>query len=172
MLYYNKYHLAHKSTEIKELVKSTTCRRKLLLSYFDCEAKNTVKHKCCDNCILTCQCGHADCAIQLPVQVKASNVSSIVQETLPLKLRTVSSEQKEVLREALLEYRDHLVTGQSLLTSVDLTTGISDTLIKEIVNNSDRIFTQSDMQEKFPSLYAIHYLHIVQLFAELFQDIF
>lgn len=59
ILYHSNSLRGKVSKECKDYIKSKTCRRQVLLTYFGEEQKHTiVQHSCCDICYRVCECGN------------------------------------------------------------------------------------------------------------------
>ena len=100
--------LNHVDKQMKNYVKTKDCRRKTLLQSFDnFESMKfpDVKHLCCDNCAVTCNCSEPDCGklLAFPCDVQKEESSS------PSTSRPVSAEQTKTVQELLKDYQRSLV---------------------------------------------------------------
>ena len=117
------------------------CRRELLLQeFYDCGVilKPTPSHRCCDICAFSCECD--DCLYTQTLQFLdcescVSNETSAVANSL-----TISPEQQKLLQKALSDYRLSLVSEHVScpLFGVEISTGITDSLISDVVSNSQK----------------------------------
>jgi superfamily II DNA helicase RecQ len=67
LLLFNGVMLKVADANMKDYVKSESCRRKLLLQYFDAKLPSELPtgHKCCDLYALNCECQDGYCNIKL-----------------------------------------------------------------------------------------------------------
>lgn len=126
------------------------CRRVMLLKPFCSSPQpNKVKHTCCDVCAKVCRCqcacGLATCVcsegcptntFQSQIEISQLNLKS--KNTNKIKpTNEAKCKKKSHLQVQLLAYRSRLadnVSHEHLLTGLDLTTGYSRQLIKNIVS--------------------------------------
>ena len=127
------------------------CRRLLLLKHFDGTDKAyeeclTIlpKHKCCDICILSCNCDECLNKSQcLQSEVELQQVKSETRLNKPC----IDCDGKKKLKEALENYKDSLCQ-EVLLVKSDLSTGFSDKVIDQILAVCDQVHSTEDIMEQ------------------------
>ena len=92
-LLYQSFQLTHVEKDIKNFIKSKSCRRKFLPDFFEvqCSPKNPL-HLCCDNCSLECKCGLQQCKV-----LTYPSTSVMPSSSESLRQREVSDEQTAML---------------------------------------------------------------------------
>jgi superfamily II DNA/RNA helicase len=155
------------SKEMKEFVTNdSTCRRKLLLSHFGSDVPpDTILHDCFDVCSRSCKCS-CFCSDECTCGTTCSqNVSEMERHLNNLKksqetthkenCNNVSQSGIKKLQDYLFAYRSGLARKASqgiklnLLTSVDITTGYSISLINQIISNINNIKDEQYLKEHF-----------------------
>lgn len=165
-----KYHgrqLTHCELAVKDFVKTKNCLHVALYATFGGNVESLEpSHRCCSNCAKKCKCNGDTCAMpELPFQRKGEIVLEYVRS-----VRTTSQEDKDTLYEALKEYQQTL-NGQNLvLFHSSTSTGFTDSLISQIVENCANIFTIKDL-ENYPFFKIKHSLAVLELIQEIFEDI-
>eukprot|EP00058_Branchiostoma_floridae_P006476 XP_002591964.1 hypothetical protein BRAFLDRAFT_79557 [Branchiostoma floridae] len=158
------------SKAVSQYVRSDKCLRIMLYDRF--QAKPTTKsidpgHLCCSNCHKTCKCDSSKCKEPLP----STECKVEAEETEPSLKRSVSDHQRDILREALYEYRDSLVHSNSkLLISFDLTTGFSHDLIKHVLDKCEYIFTPAYVESHLPVFGGDQAQVIVDIVRKVFDE--
>ena len=157
------------SKEMKDFVNNnSTCRRKLLLSQFGSDVpQDMILHDCCDICSRHCKCSCfcSDECTCITTCSHANNVSEIERHLNNMKKSKESSQKEKFnnvsqsgikkLQELLLAYRSRLAREASqeiklnLLTSIDVTTGYSISLINQIISNINDIKDEQYLKEHF-----------------------
>jgi len=97
-------HKALCDNDMKTVLKSKECVRKLLLSPFDDDSHVGPKHRCCNRCH-----GECDCGILLPV---FDQPPAVKNHTGPV--RVVTDQQRECLRAAIFEIKANLQVQTSV----------------------------------------------------------
>ncbi len=160
---------------MKELVKADKCKREIILDYFGYEPSKRIgpEHTCCDFHQQKCCCD--DCILNSAVQMMgitspAANDSSndeinlsnpVEENVLP---RPFTTEQKDLLRTYLLNYRQFLHGyGKSCVGSVGLSTGFSLELIDTIVEYSSELTTLDEVKLKLPLFDSSHACAIFEI---------
>ena len=121
------------------------CLRMLLLSHFNPGVtipRNSLLHLCCSVCASSCECGNCDSNLRVP---KVKETSTIDCNELQ---RTISEEQRELVRTAIMQYRSTVVRTD-LLTSAALITGLSDQVIENILTCLEYILSADDLQSLY-----------------------
>ena len=127
------------------------CRRFLLLKHFDGTDKTyeeclTIlpKHKCCDICILSCNCDECLNKSQcLQTEVELQQIKSETRLNKPC----IDCDGKKKLKEALQNYKDSLCQ-EVLLVKSDLSTGFSDKVVDQILAVCDQVHSTEDIMEQ------------------------
>ncbi|XP_035688826.1 putative ATP-dependent DNA helicase Q1 [Branchiostoma floridae] len=164
------FSLSQCSKAVSQYVRSDKCLRIMLYDRF--QAKPTTKsidpgHLCCSNCHKTCKCDSSKCKEPLP----STECKVEAEETEPSLKRSVSDHQRDILREALYEYRDSLVHSNSkLLISFDLTTGFSHDLIKHVLDKCEYIFTPAYVESHLPVFGGDQAQVIVDIVRKVFDE--
>ena len=90
---------------VKEFAKSSSCFRKELYKSLDSTIESVMPlHNCCNNCANNCNCGGGKCDMEL----LAFEIPSATDSNEASKTRSVSPEDKEILKEAAIEYKNSL----------------------------------------------------------------
>ena len=120
--------------EMLDFVKSTTCRREKILSFFDDTSENgrvIPNHLCCDICAKDCQCGETEC--QDNTRSKVFLMSKAIELTSANdKVRNVTEMEKKklesLLKECQVEIRQEFQESNlhCLYSSIDKLTCFSD----------------------------------------------
>ena len=151
-LLYQSVQLTHVDKDIKNYLKSKSCRREFLLSYFDvhCSSKEPL-HLCCDNCSLQCKCGLPECTVlSYPISSKTLKPSSSDTQ----RNRTVSTEQTILLGRELSKFHKSLLidllnrdsSGNfKLFNHPTLLLGFSDVQITQVMDHCSELFTLRDI---------------------------
>ena len=156
LLYYKPYHLAHCDKEMRDYVKTTQCRRKVLLKHFkEKEIALNPMHKCCDTCTQFCKCQGDNCVMQLEA---VDNVDTgLPEESIS---RTVEDEERKLFIELLTDI-DTLGTYETLGSN----------LILEIAGKLEYIFFADYLIENFP-IFNLHLANDIFLAVkDIFNDI-
>ena len=92
---------------IKEFAKCSGCFRKELYKSLHATVQSVLPlHNCCNKWANSCNCGDDICDMELlPFEITTPSATSEVPAS---NFRTVSSEDKEVLKEAIIEYKTSL----------------------------------------------------------------
>ncbi|XP_078575413.1 ATP-dependent DNA helicase RecQ-like [Branchiostoma floridae x Branchiostoma japonicum] len=157
--------------QVAQYVRTDKCLRTTLYHRF--EREPTTKpfspgHLCCSVCHRSCTCGSgSDCKEPVPV---SDSVGGVKTEQRWLT-RSVDQRQKDVLREALYEYRDSLVQEKKLLVSVDLTTGFTLDLIESVVEECPYIFDAKYVYDNIESVCTTDQARIIaDIVKKVFDD--
>ena len=162
-LVYQSYQLSHVAQEMKLYLKTSECRRKYLLQFFDVHfIPKTPLHLCCDNCCLVCSCGGKKCnKLSYPApSVEISNPKSGMQ-------RNISSEQLERLRSELYGFHKELLSDilkrdgsakLKLLNHPKYILGFSEIQITQIIDLAEKLFTIDDIC-KYVEIWDLHHAH-------------
>ena len=162
---YHGHQLSHCEDDVKTFVHSDGCLRVASYGPLDPDVQSLKPpHSCCSNCCKICVCGKNGCVLpNLPFLVEAES-----SETQVLKRsRMLTSVDKEELREGLIELKDR-IEGHGALFEC---TGFSAELIEDIIEQSQFIFTLQDLMKTSPVFLLQHAIAVLELFAEMFQDI-
>lgn len=157
------------SKEMREFVSNNSlCRRKLLLTHFGSDTPpDTIFHDCCDVCSRECKCS-CFCLDQCTCIARCSEVENMSVMETHLKsmkescetqdqgnVNNVSQSGIKKLQHDLLTYRSGLAKKSNqgsklnLLTSIDVTTGYSISLINQVIKNINNIRDEQYLKEHF-----------------------
>ena len=177
---YILYHgilLNHVEGDIKCVLKTDDCRRKILFQHFDTVLEQFDKlHLCCDNCATTCECGETDCAKYAAFPTK-QNPQAVLHTA---KGRKVTAEQKKAVEGNLIKYHKSLVMklvntaangNVKTLTNLQFMVGFSKLQISQVLDNLERIFALSDIFEVVEIWDRRHAQQILSVVNEIFKDI-
>lgn len=166
---YHGNQLSHCEDDVKTFVRFDGCLRVASYGPLDPDVQplkppHSCCSNCCSNCCKICVCGENGCVLpNLPFLVEGE-----CSETQVLKRsRMLTSRDKEELREGLIELKDH-IEGHGPLFEC---TGFSVELIEDIIEQSQFIFTLEDLMKASPVFSLQHAIAVLELFAEMFQDI-
>lgn len=169
VVFYLGKHKALCSGNMKKVINSNECVRKVLFSFFDDTKAIVPKHNCCNRCHENCRCGGDECSQPLPVFEKASVSSSHAGPT-----RSVTDEDRECLRAALYEVKSSL-TLQTKVSLFDKTGtishGLSEKVIETVVMKCDQLFTMMDIFQQCFILSPRLSIIILEILNELFGDV-
>uniref|UniRef100_A0A8C5AGZ1 DNA 3'-5' helicase n=1 Tax=Gadus morhua TaxID=8049 RepID=A0A8C5AGZ1_GADMO len=147
------------------------CMRVKLLQLFDGENTKplALKHACCSFCALSCDC-------QDTCDVHASPLEKHAGEGLVHKDRTVTDEQRTILRERLLSIT-HDMTHQgvcgtlSVYSTQQTEKNTGEIVIKEVMDSSSRLFTLVDIFCNVQVFKVDEAQAILNIVSEVFCDI-
>ncbi|XP_022794673.1 uncharacterized protein LOC111333389 isoform X2 [Stylophora pistillata] len=169
VLLYNGHHLKKCEDAILSYCDNTkTCLRKQIASEFQQINELTFEcgsHKCCVNCHSDCNC-EEKCPIPIPSFVKTNGTAR--QDR---KKRTVSKEDRKLLQDLLIEEMQAEQKGLCTYLNPECTAGFSKSLVKAVLEHCKYIFTLDDIVTYLPVLKKSHAVVILQMFAEIFEDV-
>lgn len=171
IIYYLGKHLTGCNASVRYVVKKDDCIRRLLLNNFVDGNVSSVSplHCCCSRCHKICACSDGNCTIPL------NEFDKVCDTPAPNPTgRIVTSDDKDCLKEALMEVKDTLGWQSDVIlfdsTGV-ITHGLSETVIDSLVSNCENIFTIMDLMEaglaSSPKVAVI----VLEVFNEIFEDI-
>ncbi|XP_078583384.1 putative ATP-dependent DNA helicase RecS [Branchiostoma floridae x Branchiostoma japonicum] len=160
------------SKDVREYAKGLKCLRTLLYNKFE-SVPTTVPlepgHACCNFCHSSCSCDSASMSCSVSAYAFEQLTPNVVK-TSPSLLRSVSDEQRELLREGLYHYRHSIVKDKRLMLSVAQTTGLSPDFIDAVVDDCEYIFSVDYIQENFNVLSPKYAEGIMQIVNKVFHD--
>lgn len=166
LILYHGYQLSPCEQTVKDFVKTNECLRVAAYKPFDARIEPLIPlHNCCCYCSKLCRCHGENCNEEPPLFEK--NISSN-NDSDPKFTRPVTQEDKNDLREALLEVQERKSKGNVLFDSVH---GFSSQLIDDVVTNCSRLFTVNDVIDTCPVFSLNDVLIILELIQEMFLDI-
>lgn len=142
---------------MKDYMETTQCRRQLLLNHYEVSVPSQViQHLCCDNCSDKCDCSSDSCNADvtkgwLAKHLMRPSASTETPQHFHPQMRTVTDSQRVELQQKVEAYRDSLLQGQedAMYSGIDMTSGISVSLISTIVQNCHLICSYEDLL-KYP----------------------
>ena len=97
-------------------------------------------------------------------------ISPITASEVPASnFRTVSPEDKEILKEAIIEYKNSLCSSTHLVLDQVRSHWFSDSLVKDVIKFCMEIFTLHDALEKLPVFSISQAKAILEILDEIFQ---
>ena len=178
LLLYDGVTLRVADSNMKEYVKSDSCRRKLLLKHFDTQLPLDLPtvHNCCDICTLSCQCQGSYCDVDLHMPFltevfsscatqQCRKVSEDQRKTLTIKLQLL---QKKLMMKAVVGDEGNAAVTVSY-PNVLLEFGQEQ--INQILNHVETIFTLNDLHENVDFWKKAHAKDVLQIFWEVFGDV-
>ena len=161
---------------IREFVQNTEkCRRKQLLGYFEVGSHQHIPaaHTCCDICAVSCKCEGETCVSTQACQEETDTLMHFGFEhpgkgdIKECPRRTVSNDQRQALKEKLLQYRGTLLDESiSYLAGGDIACGLPLSTIDKITMECSAIVPY----EIYKVRYAIYNDSIRQVVFELVGD--
>ncbi|SMN01872.1 ATP-dependent DNA helicase RecQ [uncultured Candidatus Thioglobus sp.] len=158
VLYYNKRDICDAVTcHVNDAIKaycnnSAQCRRVLLMAIFSDGIVDlpTSRHDCCDLCAFKCSCPTCNLAEDVSIEeLSKMEKDLILFPDAPLSKAVEIEKAKQLeLTFRLKELRDKLCSNAStdyLLVGPVICTGLSDTVIKDLVNSVHRLNTEDDV---------------------------
>ena len=177
VLLYNRLTLKVADSAMKEYVKTDSCRRKVLLGYFDSKLPSVLPtgHSCCDNCSLSCKCqgSHCDVDLNLPSdqelfsvnEEQYRNVSHDQVSNLTSKLRLL---QKKLMMKSLIGNESNM---SIYVGYPNMLLEFGKEQIDKIIKSAATIFTIRDIMEKVDIWKKDNAYAVLQIFAEVFCDV-
>lgn len=155
-IYYNSYDISKGKKQLSQVmrdyVQARKCKREIILDYFGFQvpARNDALHNCCDYHQHICSC--EDCIIasvsnMFQESVQEDQTGSIA-DTMSQQLEPHSAER---LREELNLFRLSLPgSGRSAVGSAGLSSGITISLINDIVKNVNFLTSVEEIATRLP----------------------
>ena len=167
VLYYRNYHMRHCDTEMRTFIKNKdSCRRLHILNFFGVKAKEmSILHDCCDVCSEKYTCGSCPSELYQSAQI---NLLLSKQEKLT---RHVSAEQRKTLISVVNDVKNEHHEELSVLGSMFFQNMLEESVIEELSNNLEKIFTVKDIMENFPILEMQVASEILSVVNDIFADI-
>lgn len=153
-IYFSSSRRGNHGETMRDYVTKSKCKREMILNYFGFPVPSASEavHKCCDYHQKICDCD--DCII--------SNVSNMFEENmqdevnLPADIseaeqRQLEPDVEEKLREELDLFRLSLPgSGRSSVGSTSLSSGITITLMDQVVQNAFFLTTVEEIESRLP----------------------
>ena len=170
ILYFYGQQLAHCDEDVRTFLKSTGCYRVASYVSFDpCIVPLSPSHDCCNNCAISCTCDPSNGCKGTKKKFETS--SSVESNSMSdHHSRTVSEEQKAVLKDALMEVQRNVSRG-IVSGAFGATHAFSQELITDVVAKCDHLFTMEDLKTSVPVFSRNHAVAILEILNEVFNDI-
>ena len=94
-----------------------------------------------------------------------------MKPSIQLKQRDVTKEQRTLLTDLLIDYKEKLSAGLISYLSPECTTVFTNSLIKMVLKHSSRIFTKNYILDNLPVFKTSHAVDILCMFHDVFEDI-
>eukprot|EP00794_Sanderia_malayensis_P004128 gene4126-4682_t len=161
------------SPEMKSYVKtSKQCLRKALYGKFvNHEIKlPSLEDNCCSYCHLNCQCkeGVDGCCVAKPfykVEFEAAE---------PIEVRGISVEDKVLLTEVLLEYKEKVEKHSRkyvAFADIQFITRFSSKTIENVVEKAQYVCSMEYLLENTPIILQNHAAEVILIFQDIFEDV-
>lgn len=146
VLYFYGQQLAHCEKDVHNFLKATGCHCVASYLSFDPDIPLFPSHDCCSLCTTVCLCND-----RCPQPNKPFEKGTSVQTLVPMHHRSVSDEERNVLKGAQSEVETSI--SHRVWSSVFGSTsfhGFSQELISDVVANSHKLFTTEDITTHVP----------------------
>ena len=171
--------LNHVDKDIKQYLKTDSCRRKCLLNSFDLKSKVNYpapSHLCCDICAKECSCKNADCGdlTRFPHNPQDQEATFMSHG----KSRNVNPDQHDKLLNLLNSY--HKSLAQKVIesyalnfnyTNLKFLVGFSELQIDQVIKNCDKLFSIDDVTTYVEIWDNRHAHSVMQFVSQTFGDI-
>ena len=173
-LIYNGLLTSKCSDDMKEFVHSKECRRECISKNFVTSSLNDLKDtcSCCDICAMKCLCSCSEKCIkslQLSFNVPKSS------DSCPQKTRNVTTQQKKILEDKLLSYKEQYrkSIGQKVkpISCPGIFVEFTDFQVHQVLKYCQSLFTLDDVLDQIEIWRAIHAKNILVMLSEVFSDI-
>ncbi|XP_028412545.1 uncharacterized protein LOC114535437 [Dendronephthya gigantea] len=171
-LYYNGTDIASNKPGLTDEMREycllrSGCMRKYIMNYLNSDTSCDIsKHECCSNCAEICQCSKC-----IPVQYLTCTTenlhSSFDESSVPKPVRVVSDSKRREIKERLQAYR--LGLCDKIFGGIDLRTGFTLALIKDIVANCEYIENENDILSSYPVWEESHAENIMNIIKQCTQ---
>lgn len=167
VLYYRNYHLHHCDTKMRAFIKNKEhCRRLDIQQFFGVKAKQmSILHYCCDICAKECTCG--SCPLELYQSVEIDLLNTKCDKLS----RQVSSQQRTTFISVVNDIKNEHHEKTSVFGSTFLQRMLDDSVIEELANNLEQLFTVQDIMENYPILEMQVASEIISVVDDIFADI-
>lgn len=181
IIYYHPVDISATATDdyIRQYCKLTSCRRQYLLHHFSPENMNIsyeiVKHHCCDNCAKSCKGEH--CPMEFNSFISDTEDSILIAaaeqsdsaDNRPYRI--MSQEDRDILRTLVEEMRRAMIRNENYsptMLPMNILTGLSDTVITNIVGNAHYFFDPADIYDEYVNDESVP-SNIIQITEEICQ---
>ncbi|XP_031571181.1 Bloom syndrome protein-like [Actinia tenebrosa] len=168
LLYHGRHLRKCEDTIIEYCSNSDDCLRKHLASQFE-QIQELIfecgTHDCCLNCHQKCYC-EEKCQIPIPC---FDDITSNVEKKM--RIRKVSKEDKTLLRELLMEHKDSQQSGLVTYLHPECTAGFSNSLVKAVIKQCNKIFTLEGIVSNLPVFKRSHAVDLLNMLNDVFEDI-
>lgn len=167
---YHGQQVGHCEQQIKDFVRAKGCFRVAAYKSLD----DTIQpleppHDCCSFCSSICKCAGESCDAE-PLPFEDINGAVEDSDSNDVKLRKVTPQERETLKEALYEVLyDLRAEGPALDDSSSH--GFSIQLIEDVTRNCESIFSLQDLLTSYPVFSTSNALRILEVIQEVFMDI-
>ena len=153
-------------TELIQLAKDSQCRHKILCDSYGCSNDKIVPlHNCCDICERNCCCEEETC----PQTHLATSLNQLYCTDQHIMERSVSDAERTLLKEKLLSFKFCLCDSINLISG-ELMHGLTDKVIDDIVEKSNKVFIPDDIMNSFPIWSYDIAEKVWAIFNEVFGD--
>lgn len=167
---YNGLLTSHCDEQMKELIKSKSCRRQCIVNLFSASNPELStcgeSCRCCDNCSHICNCSNP---IELVQFGKDEKLVSLVKG----KKREVTDAQRHVLLEKIANYRKSLLpknVTEFMPVTPNILFEFSLYQIEQVMKNCHELFTMEDILSRIELWRHVHANNIYAILSETFHD--
>ncbi len=133
-------------------------------------------HQCCDVCADQCKCESGNCTkFWLPGESSASNPLQLsLAMPSSTKSRAVTNEDKECLRQKLIEYQHSLIKQMNVSMMVTYPNNLMEFNsfhVNQIVDNCHKLFTVEDIVDCVEIWRQKYAIDILKQINEVFKDV-
>lgn len=172
ILLYTGRHLKNCEQVVKDYCATTDCLRQKMYMPFETASRTvscTYAHNCCLSCHVKCQCSNEEGGCSHPLPNFGTPICDKTDKCE--KSRNVSREQKDLLKELLVDYQKAKTTGVLSYLNPECTSGFTNSLINAVVKHAKFIFTMDYILTNLPVFKTEHALDILHMFQDVFEDI-
>ncbi|XP_062605474.1 ATP-dependent DNA helicase RecQ-like [Saccostrea cucullata] len=145
----NKNQIKKVESELIRLAKDDKCRHEILCEAYMLQNKKILPpHDCCDICEKTCKC-KCDLCPRTHECLKIDDEDSGSSEDENEMKRFVSEREKEIIHDKLLFYKSQM-SNTDCIIDFEVLNGLTNDVVKKIVENCNSVFTPDDVMRKFP----------------------
>ena len=170
---YNGLLTSHCDHQIKELVETKDCRKRLMQTLFSATSLTSITTGCicCDNCSQKCKCQDHGNIFIMSFGKKATNNPANRKFS---RMRYVSNEQKKLLKEKLVNYRRSLIpaTTEEFLPvgSTCILFEFDHSQIEQVLANCKYLFDMDDIVSCIDLWRNTHANMVYTILNEVFGD--
>ena len=174
LLFYNGINVKAADSDMKNYIKATTCRRRLLLHHFGvqtCQSDSPTGHMCCDICAESCQCQGENCCmdLQLPTMMDDTERSRVISnEQISELKRRLNTLRKTIVSEAIALKEQHHASMFGCPTKL---LEFGNDQVQQVIDNAEHIFSISSVLKYVDIWQRKHAASVLKIFQSIFNDV-